>query len=95
MYSYRLFRRTFPNIDTREGIEFVGYQMAKTKDFAASIELLRANAADYPTSASAQFGLGRALQASGDTDGARKAFSTALQIDPQFKKATEGLNALR
>ncbi len=95
MYSYRLFRRTYPDIDTRDGIEFVGYQMAKTKDYAASIELLKANAADYPKSASAQFGLGRALQASGDIDAARKAFSTAIQIDPQFKKATEGLNALR
>ena len=38
MFSYRLFRRTHPDVDTREGIEFVGYQMAKTKDFAASAE---------------------------------------------------------
>jgi len=95
MYSYRLFRRTHPDVDTREGIEFIGYQMAKTKDYPSSIELLRANAADYPNSASAQFGLGRALQASGDSVGATKAFQDALKIDPQFKKATDGLNALR
>lgn len=95
MYSYRLFRRTHPDIDTREGIEFVGYQMAKTKDYPSSIELLGANAADYPDSASAQYGLGRALQASGDAEGAAKAFQSALKIDPQFQKATDGLNALR
>ncbi|HXE63905.1 MAG TPA: hypothetical protein VN519_10220, partial [Bryobacteraceae bacterium] len=69
LYSYRLFRRTHPDVDTREGIEFIGYQMAKTKDYPSSIELLRENAADYPNSASAQFGLGRALQASGDSEG--------------------------
>jgi tetratricopeptide (TPR) repeat protein len=95
MYSYRLFRRTHPDVDTREGIEFVGYQMAKTKDFAASVELLRPNAADYPASASAQFGVGRALQAAGDNDGAAQDFRKALELDPQFKKATDGLNALR
>ncbi|HVW10849.1 MAG TPA: hypothetical protein VHC90_19820 [Bryobacteraceae bacterium] len=95
MYSYRLFRKAHPDSDTREGIEFIGYQMAKTKDYAASIELLRANADDYPASASARFGLGRALQASGDIAGATAAFQTALKIDPQFKKATDGLNALR
>jgi len=27
--------------------------------------------------------------------GATKAFQDALKIDPQFKKATDGLNALR
>ena len=95
IYSYRLFRRSHPDIDTREGIEFVGYQMAKTKDFAASVELLKANAVDYPASASAQFGVGRALQAAGDNDRAAQAFRKALELDPQFKKATDGLNALR
>ena len=95
MYTYRLFRRTHPDVDTREGIEFIGYQMAKTKDYPSSIELLHANTVDYPNSASAQFGLGRALQASGDAAGATKAFQDALKIDPQFKKATDGLNALR
>lgn len=95
MYSYRLFRRTHPEIDTREGIEFIGYQMAKTKDFNSSIALLKANAADYPASASAQFGVGRALQAAGKTDDAAQAFHAALGIDPKFQKATDGLNALR
>jgi hypothetical protein len=95
MYTYRLFKTTHPEVDTREGIEFVGYQMAKMGDYAASIELLKANAADYPKSASSQYGLGRAYTAAGNSDLAKHAFERALQIDPNFKKATEGLNALR
>lgn len=95
MYTYRLFKTAHPEVDTREGIEFVGYQMAKMSDYAASIELLKANTADYPNSASSQFGLGRAYTASGNTELAKQAFERALQIDPQFKKATDGLNALR
>ncbi len=95
MYTYRLFRRAFPRIDSREGVEFVGYQMAKTKDYAASIELLKANAADYPASASAQYGIGRAYTAAGNPEEAARAFQAALRIEPEFKKATDGLNALR
>jgi tetratricopeptide (TPR) repeat protein len=69
--------------------------MAKMGDYAASIELLKANAADYPSSASSQFGLGRAYTAAGNSELAKQAFEKALQIDPTFKKATDGLNALR
>jgi hypothetical protein len=47
-------------------VEFIVYQMAKMGDFNGAVELRRANAADYPQSASAQFGLGRAYKASGD-----------------------------
>jgi tetratricopeptide (TPR) repeat protein len=95
MYTYRLFKTTHPEVDPREGIEFVGYQMAKMSDYSASIELLKANAADHPNSASSQFSLGRAYTAAGITELAKQAFERALRIDPQFKKATDGLNALR
>lgn len=95
MYSYRLFRRTHPEIETGAGVEFIGYQMAKTKDYDSSIALLKANAADYPMSASAEFGVGRALQAAGKSEEAAQAFREALRIDPKFQKATDGLNALR
>lgn len=64
-------------------------------DYATSVQLLKANASDYPNSASAQFGLGRAYNAAGDLKHAKDAFDRALQIDPNFKKATDGLNALR
>jgi Tetratricopeptide repeat len=95
MYSYNLFKSTHKAVDTREGVEFVGYQMAKMGDYATSVQLLKANASDYPDSASAQFGLGRAYKAAGDLEHAKDAFVRALQIDPNFKKATDGLNALR
>ncbi|HZQ68024.1 MAG TPA: tetratricopeptide repeat protein [Terriglobales bacterium] len=95
MWTYRGFRAAHPKVDTREGVEFIGYQMAKMRDFNGAVELLTANAADYPQSASAQFGLGRAYRAAGDIENARLHFKKALEIDPKFKKASEGLDALR
>jgi Tetratricopeptide repeat len=95
MFTYRQFRAANPGLDTREGIEFIGYQMAKMSDFNGAVELLTANAADYPHSASAQYGLGRAYKAAGDLANAKSAFQRALQIDRNFKKAVDGLNALR
>jgi len=95
MATYREFRGANPDIDTRDGVEFIGYQIAKMSDFNGAVELLKANAADYPRSASAQYGLGRAYKAAGDAESARVAFQRALQIDPTFKKASDGLNALR
>jgi Flp pilus assembly protein TadD len=93
--TYREFRGANPDLDTREGVEFIGYQMAKMGDYKGAIELLKANAVDYPRSASALYGLGRAYKAAGDFKNARTAFRQALQIDSTFKKATDGLNALR
>lgn len=95
MFTYRQFRAANPTLDTREGIEFIGYQMAKMSDLNSAVELLKANAADYPKSASAQYGLGRAYKAAGDLENARAAFHKALQIDPNFQKAADGMNALR
>jgi tetratricopeptide repeat protein len=95
MWTYREFRAAHPDVDTRDGVEFIGYQMAKMKDFNGAVALLTANAADYPKSASAQYGLGRAYKAAGDADHARAAFRRALELDPGFKKASEGLQALR
>lgn len=95
MWTYRGFRTANPNVETRSGVEFIGYQMAKMGDFDSAIQLLAANAADYPTSASAQFGLGRAYKGAGDVENARAHFQRALEIDPNFKKASDGLNALK
>ena len=95
LWTYRTFREANPAVDTRDGVEFIGYQMVKMGDFHGAIELLKANAADYPKSASAQYGLGRAYKATGDAANARASFQKALEIDPNFKKASDGLNALR
>lgn len=95
MWTYRGFRVAHPDVETRSGVEFIGYQMIKMGDFRGAIELLTANAADYPISASAEFGVGRAYKASGDLQNARVHFQKALEIDPNFKKASDGLNALK
>lgn len=95
MWTYRGFRSANPNVDTRAGVEFIGYQMVKMSAFDGAIKLLAANSADYPKSASAQFGLARAYKASGDPGQARVHFQKALEIDPTFKKASDGLNALK
>jgi hypothetical protein len=95
LWTYRTFREANPAIDTRNGVEFIGYQMVKMGDFHGAIELLKANASDYPKSASAHYGLGRAYKAAGDAANARASFQMALEIDPNFKKASDGLNALR
>jgi hypothetical protein len=95
MSTYREFRAANSGLETRDGVEFIGYQMVKMSDFNGAVELLKANAADYPKSASAQYGLGRAYKAAGDLENARTAFLRALQIDPNFKKAADGMNALK
>jgi hypothetical protein len=95
MWTYRGFRGANPNLDTNDGVQFIGYQMAKMGDYQAAIQLLSANAEDHPKSAAAEFGLGRAFKAAGDSQGARVHFQKALEIDPNFKKASDGLNALK
>jgi hypothetical protein len=94
-WTYREFRAAHPEADTREDVEFIGYQMVKMQDYNGAIVLLQANARDYPNSASAQYGLGRAYKAAGDSKNARTSFQNALELDPGFKKATQGLEALR
>jgi hypothetical protein len=68
MWTYRGFRAANPDVDTRNGVEFIGYQMVKMGDFHGAIELLTANAADYRRSASTEFGLGRAYKAARGRD---------------------------
>jgi hypothetical protein len=95
MWTYRAFRAANPEVDTRAGVEFIGYQMAKMEAYNGAVQLLTANADDYSKSPSAHFGLGRAYKAAGDLANARLHFQKALALDPNFKKASDGLNALR
>ena len=94
-WSYRAFRRGHPAVDTRAGVEVIGYQMLKMGDHAGAIVVLTMNEQDYPQSSSAAFGLGRAHATSGDTASARQAFERALRIDPDNKRAADALAALR
>lgn len=94
-WTYREFRLANPGLDTSDGVDFIGYQILKAGEHRGAIELLKLNAADYPRSARARFGLGRAYKADGQLEEARRAFVQTLQIDPTFRKARDGLNALR
>jgi Tfp pilus assembly protein PilF len=54
---------------------------------ATAVALLAANAADYPESATAAFGLGRAYETAGQTAEARREYQRALAIDPEHRRA--------
>ena len=61
-WIYHEFRRAHPRLDTREGVEFLGFQMAKMGDFPGGIALLEANVADNPAIASSQDALARVME---------------------------------
>jgi tetratricopeptide (TPR) repeat protein len=94
MWTYREFRRFHPEVDTASAIEFVGYQMLKMGEVTTAIELLEQLVADHPDRANAAFGLGRAYEAAGELERARAEYERALRIDPQHKRALQGLAEL-
>ena len=93
-WTYHAFRQGHPEIDTREGMEVVGYQMLKMGDYAGAIALLTLNATDFPSSSTSAFGLGRAYRAAGDTTRAKAEFNRALTLDASNKRAADALAAL-
>lgn len=95
LWSYRDFRRAYPDVDTREAIEVIGYQILKTGSTDAAIALLETNAAAYPGSATSAFGLGRAYRAAGQNEKARADLRRALRLDPNHKRAAAMLEELQ
>jgi tetratricopeptide (TPR) repeat protein len=93
-WSYREFRRAHPEIDSDAGIEAIGYQMLKMGDAASAIAVLEPNAVEYPRSAGAAFGLGRAYRSAGRVEEARTELQRALALDPDNKRARDALRAL-
>ncbi len=94
LWSYADFRETYPDVDTRGGIEFIGYQILKMGDHAAAVALLETNARDYPNAATSAFGLGRAYATAGDKAKARAEYERALRLDPAYKRAADALKTL-
>jgi hypothetical protein len=84
LWSYHDFRAAHRAIDTHAGIEFIGYQMLKMGDVRSAVRLLLLDAADYPTVASAAFGLGRAYQTAGDSTRAGEWLRRAHAMDPRY-----------
>jgi hypothetical protein len=79
---------------TGDAVDFIGYQCLKMGHNDTAVALLRQNVADDPKSARAHFGLGRALQTSGDVTDAATEYRKALKIDPSFSRAKAALEAL-
>jgi len=94
MWSYRDFRRAYPTLDSDFGMQAIGYQILKMGDRNSAVALLEANAAAYPNSSGAAFGLGRAYATAGRTEDARRAFRKAIDLDPKNGRAREALAAL-
>lgn len=93
-WSYLAFRRGHPEIDTRAGIEMIGYQILKMGDRAGAISLLTRNTRDFPQSSTSAFALGRALATAGDTTTARQELTRAIHLDPANKAAADALTTL-
>jgi hypothetical protein len=85
------FRRRNPSSNTEAAIEFIGYQILKTGVSASGVALLSANVREYPRSADAQFGLGRAYRVAGQERLAVAALKRAMQLRPGFPRAMQGL----
>ena len=93
-WSYSAFRRAHPDVDTRAGIEMIGYQILKMGDRAGAISLLTLNTRDFPQSSTSAFALGRALATAGDTTRARQELTRAIRLDPANKAAADALTIL-
>jgi tetratricopeptide (TPR) repeat protein len=55
---------------------------------------LNSSIADYPSSASAHYWIGRLYESRKNTVGARSEYETALKLDPKYKNAQEALKKL-
>jgi hypothetical protein len=88
---YQAFHLRSPSVNTEAGVEFIGYQILKTGVTSSAVALLAANAHDYPRSADAQFGLGRAYRVAGRERLAIAAFRRALQLRPSDSRARAAL----
>lgn len=78
-------------IDTEAGVEAVGYHCLKNGAVETGVLLLEATVRDYPGSAAAHFGLGRAYRAMEREQKAIAHFREALALDPTYKKAADAL----
>ena len=94
MWTYHEFRREYPDIDTREAVEVVGYQMLKMGAVEESIALLETNAEDYSNAATSAFALGRAYLTAGEHDKARAELQRALLLDPNNRRSAAMLESM-
>ena len=84
-WTYHDFRNAYPETNTEVAMEVIGYQSLKMGSVAAAVALLEHNLQDYPRSADAAFGLGRAYKLAGRKPEAKAEFERALSIDPNHQ----------
>jgi hypothetical protein len=95
IWSYREFRRAYPDVEVDAGIQAIGYQILKMGDIASAVALLEADTGDYQRSSGAFFGLGRAYRTAGRTADARRAFEKALALDSGNERARAALAEMK
>jgi hypothetical protein len=95
LWSYHEFRRAHKTVDTRDGIDSIGFQILKMKDYKGAIALLEANATHHPDAASSAFALGRAYATAGDAVNARRELERALALQPGHQRAAQELAKLK
>lgn len=94
MWTYHWFRRAHPDIDTSFAVNVAAYQSLKMNQTDTAIGLLKQNISDYPDSADARYGLGRAFNTAGRKEDAIEQFRAALTIDPDYQRAQSALDDL-
>jgi tetratricopeptide (TPR) repeat protein len=96
MQTYRDFKAQIDSsLSTADAVDFVGYQCLKMGEISTAVTLLTRNVADYPSSARAHFGFGRALKMQGKSTEAGAEFDRALTLDPTFVSARTARDALK
>jgi Tetratricopeptide repeat len=90
-WTYHDFRNAHPETNTEAAMEVIGYQSLKTGSVASAVALLEHNRRDYPQSADAAFGLGRAYKMAGRKPEAKAEFERALSIDPKHQRSHDAL----
>jgi len=79
------------SIDIEAAIESVGYECLKNGAIATGTALLEENLRAHPTSARAQFGMGRAYRAAGREADALERFGEAVRLDPGLEEAKRAI----
>lgn len=82
------------DIDTQVAMASVGYQILKTGAIETAILVLETNVKDYPKSAMAHFGLGRAYRTANRKTEAITEFKKAVECDANYKRAADALSEL-
>jgi hypothetical protein len=94
LWTYHDFKAAYPQVDSDIPMQVIGYQILKMGDKASAVVLLERNAADYPKSSGAAFGLGRAYGTVDRAEDAKREYRRALSLDANNKRAKSALAEL-